>query len=113
MVEHGRRDEIEIVGAAITDQYRGIERHRRVIVNTEVDVVWRFAHRHVDRDNPPRNLERGDLAQRLDVIEHTGGFGLNQLDIRFFGHCRAPLAVRRRIVIRSIAAGISGLAATL
>jgi hypothetical protein len=46
----------------------------RVWVALKVAIVWRLAqYRHVDRYDAPLNLEFGDFAQALDVVENVFG----------------------------------------
>ena len=93
MVQHDGRDEIEIVRSVTADQDRRIQRHGRVRVAPEIDVVLGFADRHVDRHDTARDLDRRGLAQGFDVVEHAVGRAVNQFQFRFLSQSLTYLQV--------------------
>ena len=63
VVQHRGCDEVEVVTAVASDKDRGVERHVRVGMAPEIDVISWLLYGEVDRHDATRNLDRGSLAQ--------------------------------------------------
>ena len=63
----------------------------------KVHVVGWTLHRHVDRNDAPRNLERGNLTQRLDAfkLNRIGAFAEGAVNAAQVGRPRGGLLARQ------------------
>jgi hypothetical protein len=69
MVQHARDNEIKVIGAAIADEDRAVERHLRIGVDAEINIIGRLFHRDMDCHDLAGNLQRCGAPQSLNVVE--------------------------------------------